>query len=97
MQRSFLVAAILAAALSFSAHAQHTHGNMKGKTQPGAVIQIYSPESGMRRDTTANEEGNYRFARLTPGMYEVNIQHPDGTEEQKIVTVPSAGATAHVK
>ena len=42
------------------AYAANTDGSLVGRTAPGAVVTVRSPDTGFTRTVTADAEGNYR-------------------------------------
>ena len=69
--------------LAVAAHAQTSRGTVSGTvTDPsGAVvtrasITLTQTETGVRRNTTTNEAGIYRFDAVDLGRYELKVTHP---------------------
>ena len=50
----------------------NTGGNVVGSATPGDTITITSPSTGFSRTITAGSDGNYRFAQLPSGQYQVS-------------------------
>src|SRR6266567_2574390 len=76
-----LLTAILT--LAVAAHAQTNRGTVSGTvTDPsGAVVArasvaLMNTETGVRRNTTTNEAGIYRFDAVDLGRYELKVTHP---------------------
>lgn len=44
-----------------------------GVSVPGATIDLINPQSGERKETWSDEDGNYTFTGLAPGTYRLNI------------------------
>ncbi len=71
----FSVFAVLCVFVALSpVFAQVTTGSLVGTVTdptgavvPGAVVKVTNTENGQVRETTSNEEGNYRFTNLLPG------------------------------
>ncbi len=77
----FIYAACLTAIFTFSAAAQTVTGSLvghvediNGGTIAGARVVITETNRGTTREITTNEEGNYSFGSLDPGVYRVEIQ-----------------------
>lgn len=52
-----------------AALAANNDGSIVGRAQPGAVITVVSPATGLTRSITADDRGNYRFPFLPVGNY----------------------------
>jgi hypothetical protein len=72
---------VLALCLSFATgvSAQETRGSIQGVVKdasgavlPGVTVEARSPSLVGVQSTTSDENGNYRFPALSPGIYEVN-------------------------
>lgn len=50
----------------------NTGGNVVGSASPGDSITITSPSTGFSRTITAGSDGNYRFAQLPSGQYQIS-------------------------
>ena len=46
-----------------------------GAVVSGAEVAIRETQTGLHRTSTTNESGNYEFANLPPGQYEVAVDH----------------------
>ena len=68
------LATIQAHAQAVSATLVGTVSDSTGASVPGAKITIQETATGITRDTTANESGNYTFPNLTPGTYSIVVQ-----------------------
>jgi hypothetical protein len=44
-----------------------------GVSVPGATVQLSNPQSGERKETWTDEEGNYTFTGLIPGNYRLDV------------------------
>ena len=44
-----------------------------GVSVPGATVQLTNPQTGERKETWTDEDGNYAFSGLTPGNYRLDI------------------------
>jgi len=44
-----------------------------GVSVPGATVQLTNPQTGERKETWTDEEGNYTFTGLIPGNYRLDI------------------------
>src|ERR1051326_5299665 len=82
---------------SFVSFAQNnTQGTLKGVITdpsggriPGATIQLKGP-SGEQTQTT-NENGEYTFANVKPGAYDVQVSVPDfKTERRQAVNITAS-------
>lgn len=92
-----VVLAVAGSLLAFAAFAQSSVGHITGDAKKGDVVAIYSPDVGVKRETTMEEDGRYMFRRLPLGSYEVTVKHPDGTEEQTKFVTLRVGQTAKVQ
>src|SRR5690242_9393973 len=45
-----------------------------GAAVPGALIEAVNSDTGLRRETTSNESGNYVFSVLPLGPYRVDVK-----------------------
>lgn len=79
---------------AWQAHAANNDGTIVGRTQPGAVVTVRDPATGLSRTTTADEKGNYRIPFLPVGKY-VLESRKDGnlTTQPAEVTVTLGNAT----
>jgi len=98
MKRSFFfLASILAlvAALSFSAFAQRTSGDIEGTVTdangavvPGASVTVAGKDVGFKRTVSADNDGVYRINQIPPGTYTVTVEETKGFKAQSLdVTV----------
>jgi hypothetical protein len=44
-----------------------------GVSVPGATVQLTNPQTGERKETWTDEEGNYNFTGLPPGNYRLDV------------------------
>lgn len=51
--------------------AGNNDGSIVGRTEPGAVVTVSNPATGLTRSVTADDKGNYRFPFLPVGNYSV--------------------------
>ena len=79
---------------AWQAHAANNDGTVVGRTQPGAIVTIRDPATGLTRTTTADEKGNYRIPFLPVGKY-VLESRKDGnlTTQPAEVTITLGNAT----
>ncbi len=42
----------------------------------GAAVRLYSRDQSMQLATTTSEDGTYRFSRITPGTYLIEVDAP---------------------
>jgi hypothetical protein len=76
------------------AHAANNDGAVVGRTQPGAVVTLVSPATGLTRNVTADDKGNYRFAFLPIGQYTLtSAEHGSATGQPIDVTVTLGNTT----
>jgi hypothetical protein len=61
--------------------AQVLYGSLVGRVEDsssasvaGATVRLQSRDSGSSREASTNESGEYNFATLVPGIYEVTVQ-----------------------
>ena len=45
-----------------------------GAAVPGATVVLTNPETGFKRDTTSNDNGQFEFGGLQPGVYSVEVE-----------------------
>lgn len=45
-----------------------------GTSVPGAKVAVTNIDTGIKRETSTNDQGYYTFALLNPGNYELTIQ-----------------------
>ncbi|HQV72400.1 MAG: TonB-dependent receptor [Dokdonella sp.] len=72
-QRALCLAlgACLSMLASTAVTAANSDGSLVGRTRPGAVITVTSPDTGFSRTVTADANGNYRFPFLPVGNYQL--------------------------
>ena len=75
-----LICAICFTAIASSANAQTVTGSLVGHVEdasgaviPGARVVITEINRGATREIVTNDEGNYSFGSLEPGIYRVEI------------------------
>jgi outer membrane receptor protein involved in Fe transport len=105
MQRKAALALTLVSLLllgSFTAEAQITTGTLFGTVRdesggvlPGATVSITSPALiGGPKETVSTETGVFRFAGLSPGLYNMSITMPGfGTYNEEGLRVVVGGTT----
>jgi hypothetical protein len=83
----------LMALLSIAAFAQTFRGDVAGTVNdpsgaalPGAAVKLISPSTGLTRAGVANGAGEFLFAELPVGVYELTVEMP-GFEVKKIANV----------
>lgn len=92
MQKSSLklMTAIAVSALSVialdTAYAQSTSSSIGGKAPADSTITVHS-DSGLTRQSTAKDNGRYRFPGLVPGTYLVSLEK-DGKTVAQVQGVP---------
>ena len=69
------------AVLTNAAYSQSTTSEINGRITdpsgsgvPEAAVRAVNTETGIRRETTSNEQGNYSIPVLPPGNYEITVQ-----------------------
>ena len=67
-------------------------GNIMGSTTPGAIVVVESEATGMRREATADTDGNYVFRQLPSGTYRVTA----GGQSRTAVVSLGSNATATI-
>ena len=45
-----------------------------GAGVPGAIVTVTNADTGARRETASNQEGDYQFTLLQPGSYSISVQ-----------------------
>ncbi|MFL6335597.1 MAG: carboxypeptidase regulatory-like domain-containing protein [Pyrinomonadaceae bacterium] len=78
-----LISFLFLLSVSLTASGQSTTGSISGvindpsgATVVGANVSIRNNETGITRDTTSNEAGEYSFPQLEPGKYTLTIEAP---------------------
>lgn len=91
---------ILAAALAYS---QAVNGTLLGNVSdisgamvPAAKVVINEVNTGVSRNTTTNESGNYVFADLPPGTYSVTVEQTGFKKETRTDVAVTINTTARV-
>jgi len=75
---------------------QTTAGSVAGKAATGSAIVVESKSIGLSRQVVVGSEGNYQVNQLPPGQYTVRIKYPDGSTEDRAITVTAGeGTTVH--
>ena len=59
----------------FRAGVQGTITDSAGAVVPGAKVVLTSKETGRTQETTASDEGFYRFSSLAPGEYTITVEN----------------------
>lgn len=93
LRRSALTVA-LGLCLASTAQAQSTAGVVFGQTRPGDTVVVENPNTGFRREITADASGAYRVPALPAGAYTVTATRSDGTTETRTVAVNAGTGTA---
>ena len=77
-----LLATILLLAFSSSAVGQAVNATLlgtvtdsSGAVVSGAKVAIMDIKTGVKRQATTNESGNYQFENLPPGLYQISVDH----------------------
>ena len=78
LQRLFAVGLLAAVLFTGISHAQTATGQINGTLAdasgavvPGANVTVISQETGLTRETSTNESGDYTFPFLPVGLYTV--------------------------
>src|ERR1700722_7895294 len=81
--RPYTLSAILAALISVSAWSQTqlatvsgTITDPSGAVVPGVAVTIFSHGTGLKRSTSTDTDGEYRFAGLPTGTYSLRTEKP---------------------
>jgi outer membrane receptor protein involved in Fe transport len=85
----------LAAAQTESGKVTGTVTDQSGAVLPGVTVNLKSVERATTRSTVTNAQGEYVFASLVPGNYEVTAELSGFSTKQTRTTV-SVGATVNV-
>ena len=90
------VAVWLGAAAALAQEAASLAGRVTdpdGAPAPGAVVTVYSRESGARLAATTGSEGRYAFPELMPGEYLLEVSAPGFTGPESAAVAVHAGET----
>ena len=79
------------------AQAQSTSGNIQGVAAAGHTNHVKAVASGITREITVEEAGNYSIRRIPTGKYLVLQTHADGTAEAPKPVEIHAGVTVRVQ
>ena len=90
-----LVIPALVAAQTESGKVTGTVTDQSGAVLPGVTVNLKSVERATTRSTVTNADGEYVFASLVPGTYEITAELPGFSTKQIRTTVP-VGATVAV-
>lgn len=44
-----------------------------GVSVPAATVQLINPQTGERKETLSDEDGNFTFAAIPPGNYRITL------------------------
>ena len=82
--RSWIIGALAACLMlgvAPAVPAQEARGTLQGRVSdstgavvPGATVEVANVATGVAISTTSNEEGNYRFPGIPPGVYRVQYE-----------------------
>ncbi|HYD78752.1 MAG TPA: TonB-dependent receptor [Paucimonas sp.] len=99
MKKTVLASALVmafAAGMSSVAFAQTTVGSVGGQAVSGSTITIENKALGLSRQITVDKDGGYQVGQLPPGSYTVKVKYPDGSTEDRAISVAAGvGATAN--
>ncbi|HXH05764.1 MAG TPA: carboxypeptidase-like regulatory domain-containing protein [Vicinamibacterales bacterium] len=82
ISRLVLFAAALVAGAAAPSGAQTFTGGLRGEVRdpsgvlPGAAVTLINEETGVSRETTTNEVGQYSFPAVVPGVYTIRVSLP---------------------
>ncbi|MEP7186755.1 MAG: carboxypeptidase regulatory-like domain-containing protein [Rhodanobacter sp.] len=76
-----------------AAFASNTDGSVTGHTQPGAMVTMVNPATGLSRTITADADGAYRFAFLPIGQYTLSANNNGQPIGQPHAVTVSIGTT----
>lgn len=71
---TFVLAFAICATAQFRAGVQGTITDSAGAIVPGARVVLTNKETNQTLDTTASDDGFYRFSNLAPGLYSVTVE-----------------------
>jgi hypothetical protein len=102
MTRSFVLLAFIAAAFSSAlAQAGGSTSEIRGRiTDPngsvlsGATVTLTDAERGFSRTATTDQDGQYRFLSLTPGVYQLRVEASGFSTVVKTAVQVTVGQTA---
>jgi vitamin B12 transporter len=60
----------------------------------GAVVRLYSRDQSMQLATTTNEDGTYRFSRIAPGTYLIEVDAP-GFAHATLTVLADSSQSSH--
>ena len=81
---------------SSPADAQLTTGSLQGDAPSGASVVLRNPATNHTLATVVARNGRFHFRRLPTGVYELVIQHTDGSTEAPILARARLGETVQV-
>lgn len=90
-QRSALALAIAMATPQFAFAQSNTNGYIFGQAQGGSTISIENLSTGLKREISADADGNFRASALPTGRYRVS---QDGTTREVSVNVGTGTAVS---
>lgn len=71
---ALLILFVLPATAQFRAGVQGTITDSAGAVVPGARVILTNKETNSTQETTASDEGFYRFSNLAPGLYSISVE-----------------------
>ena len=74
--------------------ASNSAGDIVGRATAGTVITIENKSIGFSRTLTVNQKGDYQLTMLPPGTYTVRAKRPDGSTEERSVSVTAGEGTS---
>lgn len=83
--------------LSLTAHAQSSVGHITGKAVAGDTISVHATSGGFHREITVKKDGKYQFRSVSPGQYDVTVEHADGTTDPTKAVLVKVASTARVQ
>ena len=70
----FMLLLTLSVNAQFRAGIQGTVSDPTGAVIPGATVTLTNNETNRTQQTTASDEGFYRFSQLAPGQYTLSVE-----------------------
>lgn len=87
---------ICLASMALPALAANTDGSLAGRVAAGAEVTVRSADTGFTRTVTADANGNYRFAFLPIGTYQLQARKDGAAIGAPLQVVVSLGNEANV-
>ncbi len=94
--KACLASATLLAAITTSANAQSTSGNIGGEAVVGDTVIVTNFDTGFKRELKIEKAGKYQVRRVPIGEYQVVRVHKDGSADPAQTVFVRSDATARV-